>query len=88
VRAALQAVPHDPPNPLQPAGRDDSPLRRCHRLIYRIEFADLRPFFAEQGTGKTGRLRAWLDQTIDEIAELATLISDHYLSHQNFRLLG
>jgi hypothetical protein len=48
---------------------------------------DLGPFFSEEDVGKVGRLRQRLDGLAEDLGDLATRISDHYLNHQTFKIL-
>jgi uncharacterized alpha-E superfamily protein len=86
VRDALQAVFGNHFNPLT-RPEELPPLRQCTQLISETEFMDLGPFFSEEDVGKVGRLRQRLDGLAEDLGDLATRISDHYLNHQTFKIL-
>jgi len=85
IRESLDAVTAG--SPVAGADEAGSPVRLCGRLLGRVEYADLKQFFAPVNGHKPPRLHLWLDELTAALAELSGMIGDHYLHHQAFNIL-
>ncbi len=85
LRVSLDAVTAGSPS----SGTDGvgAPVRLCGQLLGRVEYTDLKQFFAPVNGHKPPRLHRWLDELTASLAELSGMIGDHYLHHQAFNIL-